>query len=280
MALDVVDAQIHLHRTPDAEQTLAAMNALGIRAAVIDEFAGFDADTGHPEPAVALPEARAFRPTAPAAEAAAARYPERFAYLLRVHHRDPELAAGIRAVAEAPHARAVRIVAAGDGDLGQLARGDYGPVFDAAADHGLPVFAMTARNGHLLRPYAKAHPDTAVVLDHIGMPADDGEFQDVLRLSDQPNILVKWAHGPEVFGTDEYPFTPALDRLLDVLAAFGRERVMWASDHTTITGDHSWADELFALRESGRLGAEDKEWLLGRTVRTVLDWPSPDPGVR
>ncbi|MEU1285800.1 hypothetical protein [Kitasatospora sp. NPDC005856] len=57
-------------------------------------------------------------------------------------------------MADAPHARAGWIVARDEEDVRDLARGDYGPVFDAAADHGLPVFAMTARNGHLLRPRA------------------------------------------------------------------------------------------------------------------------------
>lgn len=275
MPMDIVDAQVHLHLTMSAEETLAAMNALGIQAAVIDEFWGFAARTGHGEPGIALPGARAFRAVAPGAEMASIRYPERFCYLLRIHHRDPELAAGIRAVADAPHARAVRIVARDDEDVRDLARGDYGPVFDAAADHGLPVFAMTARNGHLLRPYAKACPDNPIVLDHVGMPANEDEFEDVLRLSDQPNIMIKWGHGPELFHAGDYPFTPALDKLLRVLDAFGRERVMWASDHTTITGDHCWADELFALRETDRLGPEDKRWLLAGTVRAVLDWPRP-----
>lgn len=273
--MDIVDSQIHLHLTMNAEETLAAMNSLGIQAAVIDEFWGFDEKTGRGNPGILLPEARAFRATAPGAELAALRHPERFSYLLRIHHRDPDLAAGVKAVADAPHARAVRIVARADEDVKELGQGAFRPVFDAAADHGLPVFAMTPRNAPMLRPYATEHPDTTIILDHVGMPANEDEFQDVLRLSDLPNVAVKWGHGPELFHAGEYPFGPATDKLLQILNAFGRERVMWASDYTAITGDHRWADELFSLRESDLLGGEDKEWVLGRTVRTVLGWPRP-----
>jgi L-fuconolactonase len=195
--------------------------------------------------------------------------------VLRIHHRDPDLAAGVKTVADAPHVRAVRIVARMDGDIKELAQGGYRPVFDAVADHDLPVFAMTPRNGDLLTPYTKEYPDTTIVLDHVGMPADEDEFESVLQLSEVPNLAIKWGHGPELFPADRYPFTPALEKLLRVLGAFGRERVMWAGDYTAISGDRRWADELFALRESDRLSAEDKEWILGRTARTVLDWPRP-----
>ncbi|MFJ3800054.1 amidohydrolase family protein [Streptomyces sp. NPDC090088] len=221
-----------------------------------------------------LPEHNAFRATAAGAEIAAARHPERFSYLLRIHHRDPDLVSGVKAVADAPHARAVRIVARRDEDIKELADGAYGPVFDAAADNGLPVFAIAPRNAPLLRPYAQAHPEISVVVDHVGMPGNDEEFEQVLRLADLPNVAIKWCHAPELFHADEYPFTRATDKLLRVLDSFGRERVMWASDFTSIS-NHRWADELFSLRESDRLTSADKEWILGRTVHTLLSWPSP-----
>ncbi|MDW8471521.1 amidohydrolase family protein [Streptomyces scabiei] len=272
--MDIVDSQIHLHITLNAEETLASMNSLGIQAAVIDEFWGFE-ETGRVNPGILLPEHQAFRATAPGAELASIRNPERFSYLLRIHHRDPQLAAGVKAVADAPHARAVRIVARMEEDVKELAAGAYAPVFDAAADNGLPVFTMVPRVAPLLRPYAQAHPDIPIVVDHVGMPEDDTEFEDVLRLADLPNVAIKWGHGPELFHAAEYPFEPAIDKLLRVLDAFGRERVMWASDYSAISGDHRWADELFSIRESTRLSLQDKEWILGRTVRTVLNWPSP-----
>jgi predicted TIM-barrel fold metal-dependent hydrolase len=274
--MDIVDSQIHLHLTLNAEETLASMNSLGIQAALIDEFWGFDPKTGRGNPGIVLPEYRAYRATAPGAELAALREPERFSYLLRIDHRDPQLVAGVQAVADAPNARAVRIVARTPETVQELGDGAYAPVFDAAADHGLPLFANTPRNASLLRPYAKAHPDLPVIVDHVGMPENDAEFEDVLRLADLSNVAIKWGHGPELFHADEYPFAPAMDKLSRVLEAFGRERVMWASDFTAIGGSHRWADELFAVRESDRLSIEDKEWILGRTVRTILDWPRPE----
>ena len=48
---------------------------------------------------------------------------------------------------------------------------------------------------------------------------------------------------------------------------------MWASDFSVIRG--TWAEMLFAVRDSRALSASDKEWVLGRTARTILKWPAP-----
>lgn len=274
--MDIVDAQVHLNLTTNADETLAAMNAMGIQAALIDEFWGFDETTGRSRPGIYLLDHDVFRATAPGAEFAALRNPDRFSYLLRIHHRDPELDAVVRAVADAPHARALRIVARRDADVDDLAAGRYQPVFQAAANHGLPIFAITPRRAHLLIPYAEDHPGVPLIVDHVGMPATDAEFGRVLELARFPQIAVKWCHAPDLFGANEYPFTPALEKLLQLLEAFGPQRVMWASDFTAIPSSHRWADELFSLRESDQLTPTDKEWILGKTVRTILHWPPPD----
>jgi hypothetical protein len=52
------------------------------------------------------------------------------------------------------------------------------------------------------------------------------------------------------------------------------ERVMWASDYTESGRDQTWAQSLHYLRYSDLVTEVQKEWLLGRSVRHVLNWPA------
>jgi hypothetical protein len=63
-----------------------------------------------------------------------------------------------------------------------------------------------------------------------------------------------------------------------VVDAFGPERILWASDHTQAVkaglSPHPapYSHSLHYLRDTDVFSAAEKEWLLGRTVRTVLNW--------
>jgi predicted TIM-barrel fold metal-dependent hydrolase len=271
---DIVDAQIHLNLTLDTQQVLGAMDSLGIQAVVVDEFWGRDARSGRGAPGYLLPNG-AYRAITPLAEAAAYQYPERFSYLVRVDPEDPDFEQLIRVIASAPHARAVRLIARSEQTVAALARGDYGRFFTTAAAHRIPVCVFCPGNARLVRHYAELEPDNAIVLDHVGMPRDDSQFEEVLQLSSLPNVVIKWGHGPEIFHAPSYPFRPMFPYLERCLDAFGADRVMWASDFTAITTDHRWADELFAVRDSAEISAADKVWLLGGTARKTFDWAPP-----
>jgi hypothetical protein len=65
-----------------------------------------------------------------------------------------------------------------------------------------------------------------------------------------------------------------------VIAAFGVERVMWASDYTESRALHNWAQSLHYLLYSDLLPETDKEWVLGKSVRQILDWRKSEPGTR
>ena len=58
------------------------------------------------------------------------------------------------------------------------------------------------------------------------------------------------------------------------------ERVLWASDYTVSRAEtgYSWAHTLHYLLEWDELSETEKEWLLGRSARQILRWPTPDPG--
>src|ERR1700716_765228 len=97
--IEVVDAQVHLNqlvpdwRTAQPEAVIAtaiqAMDAVGVDAVLIAESRGFDAKM-RPALGPELPNG-AIRAEFPFSERAVAVHPDRFAYLVRVDLRDPEL---------------------------------------------------------------------------------------------------------------------------------------------------------------------------------------------
>ena len=64
---------------------------------------------------------------------------------------------------------------------------------------------------------------------------------------------------------------PLLRQAID---AFGVERIMWASDYTIARDQNgnSWAQCLYYLLDSDQLSETEKEWLLGGSVRKILNW--------
>src|SRR3954449_109670 len=116
--MEIIDAQVHLNnllpdwQTVDLDTAVRAgvtvMDAVGIDTVLIAESWGFDAQM-RPARAAQLPNG-AVRPEFPFSLRAAALYPERFASLRRVDHRDPELERLVAEVRSQPGALCLRVV--------------------------------------------------------------------------------------------------------------------------------------------------------------------------
>lgn len=293
--MDIVDSQVHLGPGGGGEM-VAAMDALGIGSVLVDEWWHGPLH----EPGQLLANG-AIRTSAPTSELAAWMWPGRFAHLLRVYPDDPEHRAVVRMARDAPHARALRIAPGiSRAELARFAEGAYDGILAEASNCGLPVFVTIPGNTALLDRAAEAFPDCRLIICHCGMPPSrqqwpmvaaydglpdseaywrskaeqpqDQAFDDVLRAADRPNVALKWAHAPAFFEAGGYPNAATHRHLRRALDAFGKERVMWASDKTTNQTGESWAELLFAIRENPLLDAEEREWVLGRSARLWLDW--------
>lgn len=279
--MDIVDAQIHLNHWYDEATTLAGMDALGIASALLDEC--WDFGEGRPphaaRPYYQLPGG-AYRPISPGGQAAALRHPDRFSYLLRVNPLDPELEGWIAQAADVPGFRAVRYLIADAEDMQAVASGARMDFFRAANAHGLPVFVAGHAHGPMFTPFAKAFPSLPIIIDHCGFPLGDGAFEALLATAQYPNMYLKWCHAPCIFGAKAFPYPEVRPFLNRALEAFGRERIMWASDFSAEPHvrqgcggpDVRWGDALHYLRCNPDLSEEDLAWVLGRTARKVLGW--------
>jgi predicted TIM-barrel fold metal-dependent hydrolase len=134
--------------------------------------------------------------------------------------------------------------------------GDRGAVFD---------MCFLARQLPIAAELAKACPDTALVLDHCGVPDIGGDgFErwkaDMTSLAAQPNVSCKMS------GIMAYcpPGTASLETVrpwLDhVLEAFGTDRVIWGSDWPVVNlanGIGDWID--VSRRFLGQLSTSEAE---------------------
>ncbi len=276
--MDIVDAQVHFNLLGGLEAGVAAMDAVGVKALLYDEFWGFDAQS-RILPGFELSR-EVFRYTFPLAEAAALKYPDRFGYLIRVDRKDPELDYLVSTVKSFPQRLALRVVPWTPEGFEQFGQGADEQIFAAAQKNNVPIFVLLPGRTNLLVPYLKKFPDVQVIIDHCGVtiPMDSPRanpfegFEQVLSLAQYPQVALKWCHAPRL-SSKPYPYPDLMPVLLKVVEAFGPQRVMWASDHSQSKKHHSWAESLYYIRDSVELSTSDKEWILGRSVRTILNWP-------
>jgi predicted TIM-barrel fold metal-dependent hydrolase len=105
------------------------------------------------------------------------------------------------------------------------------------------------------------------------LPERVAELDQVIQLAGHSNLALKWCHAPARLSAEAYPYADVVRHLRRVIDAFGAERVMWASDYTESRSDQTWAQSLHYLRYSDLLSDTEKQWLLGKSVRHVLNWP-------
>ena len=276
--LDIVDGQVHSN-VIGADTTLAIMDAIGIQAVLIDEYLAPDNEGSRLYPGYELSGGE-FRPIGPDAEAAALAHPERFGFLMRMNPLDPGLEGWVETLAASPNLRALRTVAFAPREVAAFENGGYDRLFAAAGAHDLAIFVTCPGRVPMLAPYARKFPDVRFVIYHCGVafdaPRGAASIDDAIAMAAYPNVALKWAHAPAFLSTAPYPFPDLEPKLARALAAFGRERMMWASDYTVSRHRQNWAESLFNIRHSPTLSETDKEWILGRTIRTLLKWPAPE----
>jgi L-fuconolactonase len=284
--MDIVDAQVHLPELPTIPEqpaiktAVTTMDALGIAALIIDEvYKGRIDPHGYPLPNGATRVNHDF------SKEAVKQFLHRFAYLFHVDPHDPDLDNVLGDAARDPNMLGLRVTPTTYPDGASLwTNGGWDGVFQAAQKYRIAAFCFMPEGLLGLDRLAAKFPDMLFVLDHTGMarpmmtrePVSIEQWKPVADLAKYPNIALKWAHAPRLGGIDErYPFPTAMEYLLRAIDAFGPERILWASDYTRARVHHTWAAALTYILASDRLSATDKEWILGRSTRTLLRWPAP-----
>ena len=285
--LSIIDSQAHIG-PGNIEETLAAMDALGIQTLIIDELWVSELMTGKYAP-VEMLENGVTRPISPTAELAAALYPDRFAYMLRISYNDPEAEAIIRMKAADPGCCAFRIDPGLSKDTVEvLANGGYDHIFRGVAETGKPLCIYLPDHPELIAQVAEANPSLTIIVDHCGLYGNgeriafsspyrnldfeetEALFDQVLALSQYENVYLKWSHASENFDTPIFPGDDLRPLLRKAIDAFGAERILWASDFSVNQRGESWAELLYSVIINDDLSEEEKQAILGGNAGRLM----------
>jgi len=121
------------------------------------------------------------------------------------------------------------------------------------------------------------YPDLTVVIDHMAdCPVDQPkELDKLIALQRYPNVFVKVSHTWSL-SHQPYPYLDAQEHVKRLYAAFGPQRLMWATDWPIVeqTPNATYANALRIVRDDMKfLNEDDKRWMLSKTIERV--WPFP-----
>jgi L-fuconolactonase len=285
VSVDVIDTQVHFNRDFGVDTSMAAMDAVGVDAVLVDEWAGFDSH-GHPRP-YRLIRGGIVRSEYPYSLEAVRRYPGRVCYMARIDHRDPEVDDLVADVAGNPHQLCLRVAPKEPtGQLEAFTTGGYDRLLSAAERHGVPIMLWVPTALDHAAAVARRYSGLGIVMDHCGIlplprgaQVDGFPFGAVAALAEFPNVSVKISHLPALSRVG-FPFPDVVPHVRRLIDCFGMRRVMWASDFTQTRLSHSWSEALLYLNATNRVSLEEKRWIFAETARSVLNWPAaPSFGV-
>lgn len=120
------------------------------------------------------------------------------------------------------------------------------------------------------------HPDTVVVIDHFARIGVDGQIRDadvtaLCQLARHPRTHVKLS-AYYALGKKRAPYDDLVPMIRRVSEAFGRERVMWASDAPyQMQGEHTYRASIAVVRDQlPFLSTDDRQWWLRKTAERVF----------
>jgi predicted TIM-barrel fold metal-dependent hydrolase len=203
-------------------------------------------------------------------------YPQQFAIMGRIDIKRPDLKEALASWKQQPGMLGIRQTFYGQ-FRDWFDAGDYEPFWTAAEESGVPVMCLTHGFPEALGPILERHPGLTLIVDHFGAYLDkkgDEAFammDRLLPLAKYPNFYVKVTSAPCI-SADPYPFIDIYPYMRQIYEVFGPQRMMWGADITRLTS--TYTECLNHFREGlDFLTSDDKEWILGKTVATVLNWP-------
>lgn len=208
-----------------------------------------------------------------------AKHPARFGLIKPVDPNDPAVDKVIDDWAATRGTVGIRIMMRDD-----VSRDPADPglnrVLAGGARHGLPVNILCWGRLAEIGPLAERHPDTTIVIDHLGLqqpfepppPADPfADLPALLTLAKHANVTVKIS-GACTLSHAPFPYGDIWDPLQRIFDAFGLDRCMWGTDWTRATLLLTYRQGVEAFRVTDRLSASEKALLMGGSLQRIYRW--------
>ena len=153
-------------------------------------------------------------------------------------------------------------------------------ILAAGAQAGIPVNVMCSGKLPLFRELARRHPDTQMVVDHVGIaqpseppapPEPFAELANVVSLAACDNVAIKIS-GACTLSHQPFPYPDIWEPLRQVFDAFGFDRCMWGTDWTRAVGVLSYEQGVEAFRVTDQLSDSERSALMGGTLAKIYNW--------
>jgi len=157
--------------------------------------------------------------------------------------------------------------------------------FEAGGQAGFPVNVMCSGKLPLLGELARRHPNTQIVIDHVGLvqpfvpPAPPEPFADldnVVSLASLDNVAIKIS-GAGTLSHQPFPYSDIWEPLGKVFAAYGFDRCLWGTDWTRAVRLLTYEQGVEAFRVTDTLSDSERSVLMGETLAKIYNW-SPGQG--
>jgi predicted TIM-barrel fold metal-dependent hydrolase len=207
----------------------------------------------------------------------AVRYPDRFAVVGRFDVKAPDARPQLEGWLKQPHMLGVRMSFHVKPFIDWLDDGSLDWFWAACERCAIPVMALVPGMPGKLRPIAERHPDLCILIPHMGCTLDSrggaafASLDDLLALAPYPNVVVNVSSVP-CFSNEHYPFRDTHPFVRRIYDAFGPRRMLWGADLSRLRG--TYGECLAQFQEAlAFLSADDKAWILGKSLAEVLKWP-------
>jgi L-fuconolactonase len=208
-----------------------------------------------------------------------AAHPGRFGLIKPVDPDDPGVADTIAEWAATEGTVGIRLL------LNRLASPDpahpgIDRVLAAARRHDLPVNVLAWGRLEQARGLAARHPETALVIDHLGLqqpfappppPEPWADLPKLLALAAYGNVAVKIS-GACTLSHEPFPYNDIWDPLTRIFDAFGIKRCLWGTDWTRAVALLSYREGVEAFRVTDRLSESDRAALMGENLARIYGW--------
>ena len=151
---------------------------------------------------------------------------------------------------------------------------DFLAVWNTLDNLNIPVcLQLTPLYFSLVRTLAAQHPSVTIVLDHLARPEvgsmpSDRSFQDLLALSEFPNISMKLS-GLNYYSQQNAPYQDTWQLLTAVADRFTPQRCMWGSDFPFVEEHWSYTQNMETFQHRLGFSDSDLDWIFGRTARKI-----------
>ena len=156
----------------------------------------------------------------------------------------------------------------------------YSSMFAVAAETGQALSCLIGPDSFPeVDRMCRKHPDTPVIIDHLGRIGADGTVRDadvdaLCALAKHPKLTVK-VGAFYALGKKAPPYLDLAPLIQRVVKAFGPDRCMWESDCPFQVDHHTYTDSLSLVRDKlDFLSKDDRDWLLFKTAEKVLFRPA------